>query len=192
MTRPSTTSDPAPNRGRLRRAALLSTAVLGAGAAATLLAAPASASTASSCDRTPWEAKVQGAPAGFGAGSRSGDYLWHDTHGFHLRVTHGTNHDRRVYTGLIHSSAALRMERVRLEGSDRATLSRDRRTITFVFANYGYVDGVNFHTDCASALSVSRLNVGNRALPPTQVYLGARRAHPAHVPFTVHRVAPKA
>lgn len=48
-----------------------------------LLASPAGATTtspapsvkAAACDKAPWEAKVQGAPAGFGAGSPSGDYL---------------------------------------------------------------------------------------------------------------------
>ncbi|MBN9618620.1 MAG: hypothetical protein J0H43_02650, partial [Actinobacteria bacterium] len=73
------------------------------------LAGPASATTpttrspsaaAAACDKLPWEAAVQGAPTGFHAGSPSGDYLWHDTDGFHLRVTHA-DHDQRVYSGVI-------------------------------------------------------------------------------------------
>ena len=61
--------------------------------------------------------------------------------------------------------------------------------LVFVFANRGYIDGVNFHTYCASSLAVSRLHIGNRNLAAHQVYLGAHRAHPAHVPFRVHRIS---
>ena len=160
-----------------------------------VLAAPAGAATATpsaaaaACDRAPWEAKVQGAPKGFGAGSASGDYLWHDTHGFHLRVTHGRNHDQRVYSGTINSSAPMRVERVKLEKGDSVKVAANRRSLVFVFANHGYIDGINFHTDCAKALTVSRLHVGNRNLTRTQVYLGQAKAHPAKVPFTVHRRA---
>ena len=122
-----------------------------------VLAAPAGAATATpsaaaaACDRAPWEAKVQGAPKGFGAGSAGGDYLWHDTHGFHLRVTHGRNHDQRVYSGTINSSAPMRVERVKLEKGDSVKLAANRRSLVFVFANHGYIDGINFHTDCAKA-----------------------------------------
>jgi hypothetical protein len=153
------------------------------------LAAPAGAATPAqtACDKAPWEAKVQGVPAGFGAGSPSGDYLGHDTHGFHLRVTHA-NHDLRVYTGVITSSAPMRMDRVRLEKGDAATLSANRRTIVFAFANHGYLDGINFHTDCATRLTVSRLHVGSHNLGPDRIFLGAIKAHPAAVPFVVHRM----
>lgn len=81
----------------------------------------------------------------------------------------------------------MRMERVRLEKGDVATLSADRRVITVVFANHGYVDGIDFHTDCAAALNVSRLHIGSNNQSTKQVYLGATKAHPAAVPFTVHR-----
>lgn len=173
-----------------RRIALLAAAATTAGlaAAATGLAAPAGASTPtpSTCDKAPWEATVQGRPAGFGAGSPTGDYLWHDQRGFHLRVTH-VKHDRRVYSGVIHASAPMRMERVRLEKGDKAVLSHNRRTIVFWFANHGFIDGINFHTDCATQLTVSRLHVGTHRIATDHVYLGAAKAHPAAVPFTVHR-----
>jgi hypothetical protein len=156
------------------------------------LAVPAAATTAPSptaaaCDKAPWEAKVQGAPAGFGAGSPSGDYLWHNAHGFHLRVTHPRN-ELRVYSGVITSPAAMRMDPVRLEKGDTVKLSADRRVLVFVFANHGRIDGVDFHTDCASRLTVSRLHIGSRNLGRERVYLGVTKAHPAGVPFRVHRV----
>jgi hypothetical protein len=178
-----------------RRTALATAIALGAiglampaaAGAATTSSSTTPSATAAACDKTAWEAKVQGAPAGFGAGSPTGDYLWHDTHGFHLRVTHGKNHDQRVYTGQITSSAAMRIDPVKLEKGDTVKLSANHRTLVFVFANHGYIDGVNFHTDCASALTASRLHVGSSNLSPKNVYLGATRAHPATVPFTVHR-----
>jgi hypothetical protein len=182
---------------RTKIATAAATVALSATGLALLGAAPAGAASASSatapsaraaaCDRTAWEAPVQGAPAGFGAGSPSGDYLWHDSHGFHLRVTHGKNHDQRVYSGVITASAAMRIDPVKLEKGDTLKLSANHRSLVFVFANHGYVDGVNFHTDCAGALAASKLHVGSSNLPAKQVYLGATRAHPAHVPFTVHR-----
>jgi hypothetical protein len=138
------------------------------------------------CDKAAWEAKVQGNPHVDG-GDAAGDYLWHDSYGFHLRVTHVRN-SRQVYRGSITSSARLRLDPARLEGRDTVALSADHRTMTFAFYNYGHIDGVNFHTDCATALRVSRLSVDGTALPRTHVYLGAHQAHPADVPFIVHRV----
>jgi hypothetical protein len=164
----------------------------GASTPASAAVAPTTASpatttpTAASCDRAPWEAPVQGTPHGFTAGDRGGDYLWHDASGFHLRVTHKGDH-RAVYTGVITSSRPMRIDPVKLEKGDIVKLSANHRTLTFSFADYGRIDGVNFHTDCAGALNVSRLHVGNASLPRTRVYLGATKAHPKAVPFTVHR-----
>ncbi len=152
-------------------------------------AAAAPSAAARACDRAPWQAAVQGAPSGFGAGSPSGDYLWHDTSGFHLRVTHGTNHDLRVYSGVVTASAPMRIDPVKLEKGDTLKLSASHRSFVFVFANHGYIDGVNFHTDCASTLRVSSLHVGNSNLPASRVDLGHRRQHPSAVPFTLHRAS---
>jgi len=166
--------------------------VSAAAAAAAFVAAPAGASTtvstaAVSCDRGPWAPRVQGAPANFDAGDPGDDYLWHDTSGFHLRVTHKGD-ARAVYTGVIHSPTAMRMDRVRLEKGDVAKLSADHRSIVFAFADYGHIDGIDFHTDCAASLTVSNLNVGNNRLPADRVFLGHFKVHPAQVPFTVHRL----
>ena len=174
----------------------------GAGAIActgfALAASPASASTPANtdptptaqqkvCDKAPWSQRVQGKPKDFGAGSVSGDYLWHDGNGFHLRVTHGKNHDGRIYTGEIHSGQPMRLEPVKLEGKDTVALSTNRKTIYFKFENHGYIDGIDFHTDCARNVTLSHLNVGGRALPLSHIDLGYYKEHPAQVPFTVHR-----
>ncbi len=150
----------------------------------------ASPAPASDCDALP--SRVQGAPTGVKAGARGGDYLWHDAKGWHLRVTHASN-DKRIYTGVIHSTNAMTKEPVALESTDSVTLSADRKTLTFRFANYGYIDGVDFTTDCSHALTFA-LRAGGSRIARGHVYLGAHKVHPAHVPFTVRRserVTPK-
>lgn len=173
------------------RKALAGAATAVALGAGMLLAGPAAAADAPStttktCAKAPWQASVQGAPTGLGAGSPSGDYLWHSRTGFHLRVTHA-HHEKRVYTGRITSSASLHMAPVKLEKGDSVRLSKNHRTIVFSFANHGYIDGINFRTDCASALVVTGLRVGSSNLPKSRIYLGTTKAHPAHSTFVVHR-----
>lgn len=189
------------------RRLLLVTGTVLAGSASLAFAGPASASgpspadavhssavsaapsaQAAACDAGPWAGRIQGEPLGFSGGDRGGDYLWHDTHGMHLRVTHRSS-TRDVYTGTITSSTAMRIDPVRLEKGDVARLSANHRTLVFAFSNYGHVDGVNFHTDCATSITVAHLNQGNARLPADRVYLGVTKAHPAQVPFTVHRTA---
>jgi len=156
-------------------------------ATATSSASPAPSTAAATCDRTAWQSDVQGTPS-FKAGEATGDYLWHNATGFHLRVTH-PGHQRVVFTGQITSSSAMSVTPFKLEKGDIARLSADHKTLLFVFSDYGYVDGVNFHTDCAATLAVSHLNLGNKALPAHNVYLGEHKAHPSRVPFVLHRRA---
>ena len=158
-----------------------------AGAATSTGATSAPTTSAAACDRAPWQPVVQGVPLRFDAGDRGGDYLWHDQTGFHLRVTH-RNDGRQVYSGMVTASAPMRIDPVRLERGDLLRLSPDHRSFVFAFADYGKIDGVNFHTDCAATLTISRLHVGKAALPPNRVYLGRYEAHPAAVPFTLHRL----
>ena len=153
----------------------------------TTSAAPSAAAAA--CDRSPWGLRVEGAPADFSGGDRGGDYLWHDASGFHLRVTH-KNDNRVVYTGDITSPTPMRIDPVKLEKGDVAQLSADHRTLSFAFADYGHIDGVDFHTDCAPHITATDLNAGDSRLTPDRVYLGRYELHPAQIPFTVHRIDP--
>ena len=173
--------------GTIGAAGLLALAAPGGIASA---ATPGPSAAAAKCDAGAWASRIQGDPKNLKAGSHSGDYLYHDTHGMHLRVTQGS-HSRTVYTGVVSSSAAMRIDPVKLEKGDSLKLSADHESFTFVFSNYGHLDGVNFHTDCASSITVSHLNKGSKTLPKDEVYLGAKKAHPSNIPFTVHRTAPK-
>jgi len=148
-------------------------------------ASPAPSTAATTCDRTAWQSEVQGTPS-LKAGAVTGAYLWHNATGFHLRVTH-PGHQRVVFTGEITSSSAMSLTPFKLEKGDLARLSANHKTLVFALSNFGYLDGVNFHTDCAATLAVSHLNVGNKALPAHNVFLGEHKAHPSQVPFVLHR-----
>jgi hypothetical protein len=133
-----------------------------------------------------WGARVQAAPIFFDATDRTGDYLWHDDTGFHLRVTHrGVGPED--FAGTVSSPTPMHLSPVRLEGDDRADLSPDGRTLTFVFANRGYIDGVDFTTECAQDLTVTSLSVNDDPLPPDRVFLGVGRINPPQIPFDIHR-----
>jgi hypothetical protein len=163
-------------------------ATLPAGAASTtpIPSASSSSPAPNPCDKAPWVGVVQGFPTGFGAQSPGGDYLWHDAKGFHLRVTHkGTA--KVVYAGTITSPVKLHIEPVKLEKGDVVALSADKKTITFKFNDYGFIDGVDFHTDCAGWLRVSNLTANGKPIAVTRVYLGAYRKHPSKIPFVLHR-----
>jgi hypothetical protein len=160
-----------------------------------LLAGPATAATtataapsahAAACDAGAWGARVDGVPANFHAFERGGDYLFHTATGFHLRVTHADT-KRIVFSGVITSPTAMRVDPVKLEKGDVLKLSADHKQIVFDFVNYGGIDGANFHTDCATTLTMSNLNMGNAPLSTDRVYLGKDRVHPSAIPFTVHR-----
>jgi hypothetical protein len=148
----------------------------------------ATATTASTtCTAGHWPASVQGVPTLWHAGARAGDYIWHDSTGWHVRVTHATS-SRLVFTGRIVSSAPLDAFPVKLEGRDTIALSADRRVIAYRLINYGHVDGFNFRTACATSLTFYGAAAGTR-LPTTRIWIGHGNRHPLQNPFTVHRVA---
>ncbi len=152
--------------------------ITGLGASAVLgVSAPAQAAT--TCGTLP--AQVQGSP-GVRPGQAGTTYLWHDAHGWKLRVTHrGTS--KAVVAGTITATRDIsHLTRVRLEPGDSAVVSRDGHTLAFRFTNVGHLDGVDFTAECSHALRVVV-----RGASTQQVYLGARRVHPTSVPFTIER-----
>jgi hypothetical protein len=150
-------------------------------------AGSAVAATSAACTDGSWPASVQGRPTLFQAGATAGDYIWHDSAGWHVRVTH-PGADRVVFTGVIVASAPLDATPVRLEENDVVTVGADMRTITYRLVNYGGVDGFDFTTSCAA-----RVTFGGRAggdlLPIWRVWVGHNDRHPLENPFVVRRVA---
>jgi hypothetical protein len=147
------------------------------------------ANTAPSCRLVrddQWPDWVNGQPAGFDAGDSGGVYLWHDTNGFHLRVTHKTD-DKAFFAGTLHTSGAFAdVTGVALEGNDHFSVGPDHHEITFRFVNYGHVDGLDFHTRCAPAVTMG-FSADGHNLPANRVVIGHLDRHPATNPFTIVR-----
>ena len=149
-------------------------------------AGPAStATTTTTCSETHWPASVQGVPATLKAGGRAGDYIWHDANGWHLRATHAGS-ARVIFTGRIYSNTPITVTPYRLENNDSLTLSADRLTLTYRFANVGYLDGFDFRTPRAHKLVFSGAMNGVK-LPVGRIWLGHDGKHPLQNPFAVLR-----
>jgi hypothetical protein len=117
-----------------------------------------------------------------------GAYLWHDAHGYQLRVTH-PGRQKVVVAGVITTSNPIgAVNRLRFERADHAVVSGDRHKLTFRVTNYGGVDGLRFTADCSGTVRVS-VAIGGKPAPTSQVFLGAKRTHPTSVPFTIERSA---
>jgi hypothetical protein len=134
-----------------------------------------------------WPRVVQGVPTKWHAGAAAGDYIWHDSRGWHLRVTH-PRVGKVVFAGRIESDQPLTVQAIKLEGVDFVALSADKKTITYRFANYGHIDGLNFQTACASKLTFTGSMQGAR-LPRWRIWIGLNNVHPLQNPFTVVRVS---
>ena len=145
----------------------------------------ATATTEAACPGH-WPASVQGQPIQLHAGARAGDYIWHDTAGWHLRVTHASS-STLVFSGRIRASAPMRVTPFHLERGDWIALSADRLTITYRFYNHGRVDGLDFRTDCARRLTFAGY-AAHTKLPTGRIWLGHDGRHPLENPFVVLRL----
>lgn len=148
-------------------------------------ATTAATATTTACSETHWPAAVQGVPTTLKAGGRAGDYIWHDSRGWHLRATHGGS-AKMVFTGRVYSNTPITVTPYRLEGSDSLTLSANKLVLTYRFANYGYLDGFDFKTACAHKLVFSGA-VNGVKLPVGRIWVGHDGRHPLQNPFAVLR-----
>ena len=128
---------------------------------------------------------VEGRPAHLHVLGATGDYLWHDNNGWHLRVTHRTK-TRMVFRGVITVSAPMTFHRVRDEQRDKVTLVNDGKTLVFRFVNHGGIDGVDFTDNCASTMKLA-LGLNGHRLGVNRIYIGAHSARPPHDPFVISR-----
>jgi len=163
------------------------TLLLGLGIAA--LSAPASAADSTSCSTGNLPAVVEGDP-GVKAGQAAGAYLYHDSEGFHVRVTHPSTRKLDVVVR-VDATSFSNIKPVNLERADTITMTGDGHTLAFRFVNYGKIDGVDFSADCSKSVRVDVRFNGDRATT-RQVKLGAHRTSPTSVPFTIERTAPPA
>jgi len=154
---------------------------------ATMFAAGPAVTTATVCSDTHWPRSVQGMPTTLKAGARAGDYIWHNSTGWHLRATHpGTT--KVTFSGRIVSTAPITVTPYRLEASDSLVLSADKLTLTYRFANYGHLDGFDFKTACARKLVFGGAMAGTK-LPVGRIWIGYYGKHPLQNPFAVWRTS---
>ena len=154
-------------------------------ASASAVATAPTASAATGCSTGSLPSSVLGNPV-VHAGDAAAVYVWHDSHGWHLRATHpGTA--RAVISGSITASRDISsLRRVALESADVLRLSNHNKTLSFRFVNVGHVDGFDFTASCAKSARFG-FRVNGAAATPEQVHLGAHRVSPTSVPFTVER-----
>ena len=168
------------------------TVLLGAGS---LLAAAGSASAgtprraaAARCaadDARPWPAEANGRP-NVDPKTAAGTFLWHDPHGWHVRVTH-RHVARRTFSGRITTPGRfVAVRAVRLEGHDAVKVTGDRHTITFRFGNHGAIDGLNFRVACAPSVG---FELGSDGAPVATkwITIGHSAVNPATNPFEISR-----
>ena len=162
-------------------APFLGLSVLGA----TFLIPAATFAATTTCDAGPWPASVQGVPLAYHSGARAGDYVWHSSTGWHIRVTHISS-AKLTFTGRIVANAAMTVTPVRLEKGDVWALSADKKTVTYRFANYGNADGLDIKTACATRLAFKGSMSGS-LLPIGRISIGRAGHHPLQNPFAVTR-----
>ena len=143
----------------------------------------ATATTDGSCTTGTLPPAVQGRPATLAAGAATGAYIWHNSDGWHIAVTH-PGHTKVVFTGTVRASGNITAVRVRDERNDVVRTSG--QTMQFRFVNYGYIDGVDFSAQCAKWVGFS-VQLDGHELSPTHIYLGYHSVHPLSDPFTVER-----
>ena len=131
---------------------------------------------------------VKGKPAGFKGGLPAGAWVWHDSKGFHLRVTHD-NKSKLVFTGVVRSSHNVFAQRFALEKNDELWRKSDHSAVKFTLRNYGAVDGIDFQTGCAKRVTIS-LSVGGTKLAVTQIHIGTGNTNPTANPFAIIRTVP--
>jgi hypothetical protein len=177
------------NIKRVRQIATLG--IVGVALTATPLIAtsgPAAAKT-SSCPQVTddhWPQWVQGQPDGIDPHTTAATYMWHDGNGWHVRVTHrGDN--RKTFSGQLSTQGNfVNAGAVRLEKGDQFQVSTDQHSLTFLFKNFGGIDGVNFHTHCAPAIQFAFQSDGNTT-KPSHIVIGKHNRHPRNNPFTITR-----
>lgn len=165
-------------------AASVAIAVTAGLAPATLTASPASAAP---CPIGTWSSTAQGRPASLAPGSSTGMYMWHDSDGWHVRVTH-PGHARVRFTGLIDSvgTGPFDVATVATESNDVVVVNPLAGRIRFRMENRGRIDGFDFKVGCVKRFSVSA-QIDGAPIANSQVYLGVSSANPTSVPFVMER-----
>jgi len=180
------------NANGVKRAAIAGLVGLSLAGAALVTAGGTAGATASTACKVitddHWPDIVQGRPQGIDPKTTAATYMWHDGDGWHIRVTHHST-NLRTFSGQLSTTGTFaNVSPVHLEKSDQFQVSSDHHVITFLFKNYGFIDGINFHTRCAPSFTAAFQSDGSTA-PTDKIVIGHTGAHPPTNPFTISRVA---
>jgi len=137
----------------------------------------------------PWPPYTQGVPAGIDPNTAAGVYMWHDAYGWHIRVTHHTDSLRTFSGQLITNGTFANVAPVQLEAGDTLATSANKHTVSFLFTNYGHIDGLNFMTHCSTSIQFAFQSDGH-TVPADKIIIGHGGVHPPGDPFTITRVPP--
>ena len=176
-------------RMRIATTGLIGAALITASLAATTGVAAARTVTTRNCDIAHddgWPSWVQGTPHDIDPHTTAATYMWHDNNGWNIRVTHH-NTNQRTFSGQLSTPGRFTDVRpVKLERDDQFQVSRDGHSITFLFHNYGGLDGLDFYTHCAPSITFAFQSDG-RTTPPNNIDIGQHSSRPANDPFTISR-----
>jgi hypothetical protein len=166
--------------------AITGTMVL-AGSLAGVAAAPgASAASASSCPGGHYPGAVVGGRPTAAKAGHTGLALWQDHFGWHLRVSHA-GHGPVVFTGQILTDGQIKDVTRRTEGGDLVVNYGSHHTL-YRFVNYGAVDGLDFVLPCSSYVRFA-VSLNHKALPTSDIVIGAGNHHPATNGFTISKTS---
>ena len=134
----------------------------------------------------PWPSWVQGEPHDIDPYTTSAIYMWHDSNGWNIRVTHHTT-NLKTFSGQLSTAGKFTDVRpVKLERNDQFQVSPDGHNITFLFNNYGGIDGLDFYTHCAPSINFAYQSDGKTS-PPNNIVIGQHSSRPNNDPFTITR-----
>ena len=123
--------------------------------------------------------------------TRAGDALiWHNRQGWHLRVRHNSA-TKLTFTGTIKTNdgKADRRPRVPPREACTATCSRvsaDKTIVTFLFNNYGGLDGLDMNMHCSGNVTFDAVRQRG-AMNPDRIHLGRHRIEAFSNPLTIER-----
>ena len=120
-------------------------------------------------------------------GRNPGVTVYHDTHGWHLRVTHNSLHDRTFSGEILTTGVLQNVKGVSLEKNDYIKVAPGGHGLVFRFNNYGHTDGIDFTTKCAPSLGFGFTSDGH-VVPAKNIAIGVTSRHPANDPFVIKRL----
>lgn len=114
-------------------------------------------------------------------------FVWHDSDGWHLRVTAPRNRSI-VFKGAIrlHGAKFLAVRPIGIDKkTDAGSMSPDKTELTFQFTTSGKFDGFDFNLDAAdeSKIEFELLSFGRKAAD--RIFIGGKAANPKAYQFAL-------